>query len=33
MSGDRLSLLGERRGAETIGEITPLGSVSSRGGG
>jgi H+/Cl- antiporter ClcA/CBS domain-containing protein len=33
MIGDRLSLLGERRGAETIGEITPLGSASSRGGG
>jgi Trk K+ transport system NAD-binding subunit len=29
--GDRLSLFGERRGAETIGEIAPLGSASSRG--
>ena len=33
MVGDRLSLLGERKGVETIGEITPLGSASSRGGG
>ena len=32
MIGDRLSLLGDRRGVEGIGKITPLGgATSSRG--